>query len=233
MTRRDLSRARVAGAGRPNGIGVIWTGRARAPCTEQAPHNPAAGTLPLDVTERREVASPVGRPPLTLSARCSSPATVAVRPFRDGSTREPPRTVGKRRLGLARAPSRLDLSWAASGLDTSRSAICTSAPRPNVRNARRRCHRLGSWTACWLLSSHSSVTTSAASAVRQPAWGVLRQLEVSESSWNRWRAQYGGMKANEAKRLRELEIENARLKKLSAEAELDKAMLKELAEGNF
>jgi hypothetical protein len=52
---------------------------------------------------------------------------------------------------------------------------------------------------------------------------VLRHLEVSESSWNRWRSQYGGMKANEAKRL----------KKLVAEAELDKAMLQELAEGNF
>jgi putative transposase len=62
---------------------------------------------------------------------------------------------------------------------------------------------------------------------------VLRHLEVSESSWNRWRSQYGGMKATEAKRLRELEIENSRLKKLLAEAELDKAMLKELAEGNF
>ena len=62
---------------------------------------------------------------------------------------------------------------------------------------------------------------------------VLRQLEVSESSWNRWRAQYGGMKANEARRLRELEVENTRLKKLLAEAELDQAMLKELAEGSF
>jgi transposase-like protein len=62
---------------------------------------------------------------------------------------------------------------------------------------------------------------------------VLRHLEVSESSWNRWRSQYGGMKANEARRLKELEVENARLKKLVAEAELDKAMLKELAEGNF
>ena len=41
------------------------------------------------------------------------------------------------------------------------------------------------------------------------------------------------MKANEAKRLKELEVENARLKRLLAEAELDKAMLKELAEGNF
>ena len=62
---------------------------------------------------------------------------------------------------------------------------------------------------------------------------VLRELEVSEASWNRWRNQYGGMKANEAKRLKELEVQNARLRKLLAEAELDKAMLKELAEGNF
>ncbi len=62
---------------------------------------------------------------------------------------------------------------------------------------------------------------------------VLRHLEVSEATWNRWRNQYGGMKATEAKRLRELEVENGRLKKLLAEAELDKAMVKELAEGNF
>ncbi len=62
---------------------------------------------------------------------------------------------------------------------------------------------------------------------------VLRQLEISEATWNRWRSQYGGMKANGAKRLRELEVENGRLKTLLAEAELDKAMLKELAEGNF
>jgi transposase-like protein len=62
---------------------------------------------------------------------------------------------------------------------------------------------------------------------------VLRHLEVTESTWNRWRSQYGGMKAKEARRLRELEMENGRLKKLLAEAELDKAMLKELAEGNF
>ncbi len=60
---------------------------------------------------------------------------------------------------------------------------------------------------------------------------VLRQLEISEATWNRWRNQYGGMKANGAKRLRELE--NGRLKTLLAEAELDKAMLKELAEGHF
>ena len=62
---------------------------------------------------------------------------------------------------------------------------------------------------------------------------VLRQLEVTESTWNRWRSQYGGMKAAEVKRLKELEVENARLKRLLAEAELDKAMLKELAEGKW
>ena len=62
---------------------------------------------------------------------------------------------------------------------------------------------------------------------------VLRQVEITESTWNRWRNQYGGMKPDAAKRLKELETENARLKKLLAEAELDKAMLKELAEGKW
>jgi transposase-like protein len=62
---------------------------------------------------------------------------------------------------------------------------------------------------------------------------VLRHLEITDSTWHGWVKQYGGMRANDAKRLRGLEVENARLKKLLAEAELDKAMLKELAEGNF
>src|SRR5208282_6676351 len=62
---------------------------------------------------------------------------------------------------------------------------------------------------------------------------VVRHLEITESTWHRWRNQYGGMKADDAKELRELRKENAQLKKLLAEAELDKAMLKELAEGNF
>ena len=61
---------------------------------------------------------------------------------------------------------------------------------------------------------------------------VLQTLEVSQSTYDRWRAQYGGMKAEEAKRLKELEDENKRLKKLLAEAELDKAILKEVLEGN-
>ena len=62
---------------------------------------------------------------------------------------------------------------------------------------------------------------------------VLRTLEISEATWNRWRTQYGGMKATQAKRLKELEAENARLKKLVANQALDIDMLKELAEGNF
>jgi hypothetical protein len=62
---------------------------------------------------------------------------------------------------------------------------------------------------------------------------VLRQLEISEATWNRWRNSYGGMKADEAKRLRELERENARLKKIVADKTLEIDMLKELAEGNF
>jgi hypothetical protein len=62
---------------------------------------------------------------------------------------------------------------------------------------------------------------------------VLCTLEISEATWNRWRAQYGGMKASKAKRLKELEAENARLKKLVANQALDIDMLKELAGGNF
>ncbi len=57
--------------------------------------------------------------------------------------------------------------------------------------------------------------------------------EVSEASWDRWRYQYGGMKADEARRLRDLQRENVRLKKLVANKELEIDMLKELAEGNF
>ena len=59
---------------------------------------------------------------------------------------------------------------------------------------------------------------------------VCQQLGVSETTFNRWRLQYGGMKADEAKRLKELEGENARLKKLVAELSLDKQMLLEVAQ---
>ena len=62
---------------------------------------------------------------------------------------------------------------------------------------------------------------------------VLQSLEVSESSYLRWKNQYGGMKSEEAKRLKQLEEENSRLKKLVAELSLDIAMLKEVASGNW
>ncbi len=62
---------------------------------------------------------------------------------------------------------------------------------------------------------------------------VCRHLEVSEQTLHRWRAQYGGMKANDAKRLKELEKENSTLKRLLADAEVEKAALKEIAKGNW
>jgi transposase-like protein len=62
---------------------------------------------------------------------------------------------------------------------------------------------------------------------------VAKTLEVSEATYHRWRAQYGGLKADDAKRLKELTNESARLKRLLAEAELEKDALRELAKGNF
>ena len=62
---------------------------------------------------------------------------------------------------------------------------------------------------------------------------VAQALEISEQTFHRWRNQYGGMKAEEAKRLKELEQENKRLKKLVADLTLDKDILKEALEGNY
>jgi putative transposase len=62
---------------------------------------------------------------------------------------------------------------------------------------------------------------------------VLQALEVSEATYLRWRNQYGGMKAEEAKRLKELEEENKRLKEIVAELTLDNRMLKHVAEKNW
>jgi transposase-like protein len=56
---------------------------------------------------------------------------------------------------------------------------------------------------------------------------VVQQLGVSEQTFHRWRNQYGGMKADEARRLKKLEVENARLKKLVADQALDMAILRE------
>ena len=62
---------------------------------------------------------------------------------------------------------------------------------------------------------------------------VVRALNVTEATYYRWRNQFGGLKAEDAKKLKQLEKQNIQLKKLLAEAELEKAVLKELAEGNF
>jgi transposase-like protein len=62
---------------------------------------------------------------------------------------------------------------------------------------------------------------------------VCQRLEISEQTFHRWRNQYGGMKADDAKRLKELEIENRRLKKAVADLTLDKQILEEAAKGNW
>ncbi len=61
---------------------------------------------------------------------------------------------------------------------------------------------------------------------------VLQSLEISEATLSRWRAQFGGMKSEEAKRLKQLEEENNRLKKIIGDQALDIQMLKEIAKGN-
>ena len=62
---------------------------------------------------------------------------------------------------------------------------------------------------------------------------ACRQAGISDQSYYRWRKEYGGMKVDQAKRYKELEQENARLKRLVADLSLDKAMLKEISKGNF
>ncbi len=62
---------------------------------------------------------------------------------------------------------------------------------------------------------------------------VCQKLAVSEATFHRWRNQYGGMKVKDAKRLKELEIENTRLKKMVADQALDMAILKETLEGKW
>ena len=70
-------------------------------------------------------------------------------------------------------------------------------------------------------------------AAGQSVAQVVQRLGVSEPTFNRWRNQYGGMKAADAKRLKELEKENGQLKRLVADKELENLALKEIAKGNF
>jgi transposase-like protein len=62
---------------------------------------------------------------------------------------------------------------------------------------------------------------------------VCKKLGITENTYYRWRREYGGLRVDQAKRLKELERENAKLKRLVADLSLDKAILKEAAEGNF
>ena len=62
---------------------------------------------------------------------------------------------------------------------------------------------------------------------------VVRKLGITEQSYYRWRKEYGGLRMDQAKRLKELEKENSRLKKLLAEQALDNAILKEVSSGKF
>ena len=70
-------------------------------------------------------------------------------------------------------------------------------------------------------------------AAGAPVADLVRRHGVCETTIYRWKSKYGGMEVSEARRLRELETENVRLKRLLAEAELDKAALKELVEGKW
>jgi len=62
---------------------------------------------------------------------------------------------------------------------------------------------------------------------------ISKTIGVSDFTYYRWRKEYGGLRVEQAKKLKELEKENARLKKLVADLSLDKVILKEAAEGNF
>ena len=62
---------------------------------------------------------------------------------------------------------------------------------------------------------------------------MARHVEVTQATYHRWRNQYGGMKADDAKRLRELERENARLKRIVADKELEIDALREISRGNW
>ena len=63
--------------------------------------------------------------------------------------------------------------------------------------------------------------------------GAIRQIGVTEVTYYRWRQEYGGLKLDQVKRLKELELENARLRKAVSDLTLDKLILKEAARGNY
>jgi putative transposase len=67
----------------------------------------------------------------------------------------------------------------------------------------------------------------------QTVANAVKQIEVTEQTYYRWRSEYGGLSLDQVKRLKQLELENARLKRAVADLTLDKLILKEAVEGNF
>ncbi len=83
-------------------------------------------------------------------------------------------------------------------------------------------------------ADHREAARSRGGTGQGPAAGLGgRNLEIAEQTYYRWRKEYGGLRVDQAKRLKELEKENARLKKRVADQALDNAILKEVASGNF
>jgi len=66
-----------------------------------------------------------------------------------------------------------------------------------------------------------------------PVEEILRQLGISDATYYKWRKEYGGLRIDQAKRLKELEQENSRLRKVVSDLSIDNAILKEAARGNF
>ncbi len=67
----------------------------------------------------------------------------------------------------------------------------------------------------------------------QPIKAICKKLQITEQTYYRWRKEYGGLRMDQARRFKQIEKENARLKRLLAEVVIDNAILKEAAEGNF
>jgi putative transposase len=67
----------------------------------------------------------------------------------------------------------------------------------------------------------------------QPLLEIVRQFGISDATYYKWRKQYGGLQIDQAKRYRELELENQRLRKVVADLTIDNSILKEVSRGNF
>ena len=133
-------------------------------------------------------------------------------------------------------PSAVETALVASGLVAEQYRFLGFLPRGEKRLAAV-WEELGTWP--WPAVAFESPQRLPASlralASSQPnrVAAVCRELGVSEATYHRWRNQFGGLKAEDAKKLKDLERENATLKRLLADAEWEKDALREIAKGNF